>query len=284
MQSLAHQRWLAGNTVALLTLHEKERAIAPVLKQQLGLETAVTRAFDTDQLGTFTRERARSSSQQACARQKAQLACQLTGLPMGLGSEGSFGSGPYGDLLPWNVEMLVWVDVQHGWEVTAMVQGPACLAQARCESLAQVLDFCAQAPAGQGFVMRADGPQHPAPRKGLLGEPALAEAFTQCMQLARERAVFIEYDLRAHFSPVRMEAIGLAAQELARRLNSLCPCCQRPGFWPDQVTLGLPCAECHAPTNQVCGKTATCQGCDYQQHFAAEEATASPFYCPRCNP
>ncbi|MDF2180234.1 hypothetical protein P2G88_18415 [Aliiglaciecola sp. CAU 1673] len=270
--------------MALLTRHDKQRVIAPVLKEVLGINLVPTDAFDTDQLGTFSRDIARTLSQQACARKKAQLACELTGLEQGIGSEGSFGGGPYGDMVPWNVEMLVWVDRQTGHEVTAIAQGPACMAQASCQSLAEVLAFVAKAPAGQGFVMRPQHQDHPQMLKGLVGTHALTQAFHRCMEIGREQAVFIEYDLRAHFSPLRMEAIAQAAHNLAERLKCRCPKCDMPGFWPDKVQLGLPCAACGEPTNQVRCKTATCQACDYQQDFSAESQTANPFFCPSCNP
>ena len=47
----------AGRRVALLTQHGKERGIAPVLEPALGCRIERVTGYDTDLLGTSTRER-----------------------------------------------------------------------------------------------------------------------------------------------------------------------------------------------------------------------------------
>ena len=46
----------AGRRIALLTRHGKERAIAPVLESALGCRVERVAGYDTDLLGTFTRD------------------------------------------------------------------------------------------------------------------------------------------------------------------------------------------------------------------------------------
>lgn len=36
---------------------------------------------------------------------------QLSGLALGLASEGSFGADPFAGIFPWNVEFLIFIDV-----------------------------------------------------------------------------------------------------------------------------------------------------------------------------
>lgn len=115
----------ADQRVALLTQHGKERVIAPVLEPALGCVVHHVDHFDTDQLGTFTRDVPRPGSQLDAARDKARMGMTLSGLPVGLASEGSFGPDPFTGMFPWNVEMLVWLDDQLGIEVVGMAQGPA---------------------------------------------------------------------------------------------------------------------------------------------------------------
>ena len=109
--------------VALLTKHDKGGLIAAELAE-VGLDVEVTSAFDTDNLGTFSGEVPRSLSPLECAKRKAQLACELTGLNIGLGSEGSFGGGPMPGFVNWDEEILVMYDKQADLEIVAYVQGP----------------------------------------------------------------------------------------------------------------------------------------------------------------
>ena len=108
--------------VALLTQHGKEHVIAPVLDAALGCRVERVSGFDTDTLGTFTRDIPRAGSQREVARRKARIGMELSGLPLGLASEGAFGPDPMAGLFPWNVELLVFIDDERGIEVTGMAQ------------------------------------------------------------------------------------------------------------------------------------------------------------------
>jgi len=68
---------------------QKEALLRPCYSKALNWQVVSTDAFDTDQLGTFSGETSRTLSPSDCAARKAHLACELTGLSMGLGSEGS---------------------------------------------------------------------------------------------------------------------------------------------------------------------------------------------------
>ena len=88
--------------------------------------------FDTDLLGTFTRETARGGSQLDAARRKARKGMELSGLDAGLASEGSFGPDPFAEMVPWNVALIAWLDDRMGIEVVGMAtDGLECLAEAR---------------------------------------------------------------------------------------------------------------------------------------------------------
>lgn len=115
----------ADRRIALLTQHGKERVIAPALEPGLGCTIEHVGGFDTDLLGTFTRETARAGSQLDAARRKARKGMELSGLDAGLASEGSFGPDPFTGMVPWNVELIAWLDDRMGIEVVGMAQGPA---------------------------------------------------------------------------------------------------------------------------------------------------------------
>ena len=100
----------AGRRIALLTQHGKEGAIASALDPALGCRVERVDGYDTDQLGTFTRDIPRAGIQIEAARKKVRIGMELSGLPLGLASEGSFGPDPMVGMFPWNVEFLVFID------------------------------------------------------------------------------------------------------------------------------------------------------------------------------
>jgi len=99
-----------GRPVAFLTQHGKERMVAPVLQEGLGCQVELVGGFDTDQLGTFTREIPRAGTQLEAARAKAREGMRSSGRRLGLASEGSFGADPIVGFFAWNLEMLIWID------------------------------------------------------------------------------------------------------------------------------------------------------------------------------
>lgn len=276
----------AGQSIALLTQHGKERVIAPVLQAATGCLVQRVDGFDTDQLGTFTREIPRAGTQREAARQKARLGMTLSGLGCGLGSEGAFGPDPATGLLPWNVELLVFIDEQEGIEVVGSAQGAACHAQlltdawADAEAFARQVDFPTQQ-----LVLRPNGDDHPSPCKGIAHWDVLATAFRQAQANSRNGLVLLETDLRAHANPTRMAMIQRAAQDLAQKLQSHCPACGSPGFWTVDRIAGLPCADCGAPTRVTQAWIDGCLKCDCRTTRPREDLTlADPRHCDHCNP
>ena len=114
-----------GHKVALLTQHGKERVIAPILEQGLRCTVEHVTGFDTDLLGTFTRDIGRSGTQLEAARRKARKGMELSGFSLGMASEGAFGPDPFTAMFPWNVELLVFIDDTLGIEIVGMAQGAA---------------------------------------------------------------------------------------------------------------------------------------------------------------
>ncbi len=110
--------------VAFLNQHGKEQRVAVVLEPGLGCHVVRIHGFDTDTLGTFTRERPRPGTQREMARFKARKGMELSGWSIGLGSEGSFAPDPYTGWLSWNRELLLWVDDRLGLEVTGWAEAP----------------------------------------------------------------------------------------------------------------------------------------------------------------
>ena len=278
------QQAYAGCAVALLTQHGKEALLAPVLEPALGCRIVHTDAFDTDQLGTFTRDIDRAGSQLEAARRKARLGMSLTGCRIGLASEGAFGADPFGGFLPWDTELLVWLDDERGLELVGLAQGPAQCQQAECRSWPELLAFAERAGfPSHHLVLRPGRPDHPVLHKGLADEPALRQAFEAGLA-AGHGCVWAESDLRAMANPTRQALIRRAGEDLARRLASACPACQGPGFWTAGHTPGLPCSDCGQPTRLPLALHWQCPGCGHASQVRVPQAHADPSRCEHCNP
>jgi len=124
-----------GSGIALLTKHQKEQIIAPLLEPFLGTKVVQLDDYDTDNLGTFTRDINRTGTQLETARKKARIGMELAGLKMGLASEGSFGIDPYTGFMPWNIEMVVFIDDLHELEIVGVAQGSTKIVQERVATL-----------------------------------------------------------------------------------------------------------------------------------------------------
>ena len=189
----------AHSTIAFLTQHGKEELLQPLFKQTIGSSLVRATGYDTDQLGTFTRDIQRPGSQIAAARFKAQKAIELTGLSIGLGSEGAFGADPVGGLLPWNTEVLVWYDSNSKLEIIGVAQGPGGGFQQTVQSEDELFAFAAKAEfPSHGLVLRPDDAHSQSMYKGLVDESALLGAFRATLAISRHRKVFGGVDLNGN--------------------------------------------------------------------------------------
>lgn len=271
--------------IALLTQHGKEAVIEPALAELLGCRVEKVDGFDTDLLGTFTRDIAREGSQLDAARKKARIGMELSGLSIGIASEGAFGPDPLVFMLPTNRELLIWIDDRLGIEVVASSVGKTNLSHCLVESWKEAENFARSA----GFpehhlVVRPVDENHPELRKGLADWDSLKDAVAWALDLAPNRHAFIETDMRAFANPTRMANIRLAAENLAQRLTSLCPACGAPGFFPSGQVRGLPCEDCGIPTSQAKADVHSCVRCEHQVLVNREREYAPARHCDYCNP
>lgn len=274
-----------GQQVALLTKHGKERVIASVLDAVLGCRVVLVDGYDTDLLGTFTRDIPRAGTQLKAAQIKARLGMDLAGLPIGIASEGSFGADPFTGMLPWNVEMIVWIDDIWGIEVVGVASGATRLSHLLTANWEAVETFARTAGfPEQGLVVRPQHEDDPLIRKGIADWETLRETFRWACGEASNGCAFLETDVRAHMNPSRMERIGQAAQDLVSKLCTLCPTCDTPGFQLAERILGLPCEDCGAPTREARADIHRCARCGHQVMVARRENAASASRCDFCNP
>jgi hypothetical protein len=281
-----HAASYQNRKIAFLTQHGKQAVIAAALEPALGCTIEHVTGYDTDQLGTFTRELSRPGTQMEAARRKARKGMELSGLSVGLASEGSFGADPFTGMFPWNVEMLVLVDDSMGIEVVGVAQGPARNGALRTGSWPEAQAFAAR----EGFpehhlVMRPEGQDDARIHKGIASADALRTCFEQCLSLSGNGKVWIETDLRAFANPSRMQRIAQAAEDLCQRLNAICPACAAPGYGVTSRQPGLPCEACGQPTSSYRSQTWTCVRCPHKaEELRTDRVVAEARHCPHCNP
>lgn len=275
-----------GRRLALLTQHGKEQVIAPALETALGCMVVRAIGFDTNTLGTFTRDIPRAGSQLEAARRKAEIAMELTGADAGLGSEGSVDRHPMLGFIDRNLELIVLVDRVHGIEVVGVADGPAPYTHVLTHEWAEVERLASRAGFPEhGLIVRPDGPDDTRVRKDIHDIVHLAEAFAASHAESSTGRVFVETDLRAHRNPRRMARIADAAADLATKLASTCAACDSPGFWRSKRLPGMPCRACGLATEITLAEVDTCPRCEHSVTRAFDtSAGAEPQWCDYCNP
>ncbi|MEY2333854.1 DUF6671 family protein [Acidithiobacillus ferrianus] len=292
MRTLEHAKYsrlenatYKGSRVALLTQHGKEKVVAPLLAAAIGCDVVLVTDFDTDQLGTFTRDILRAGTQIEAARKKARIGMELAHLPLGLASEGSFGPDPFTGMFPLNVEMLVWIDDTLEVEVVGMASGKTNFSHLLTTDWEQAEVFArATGFPGHGIVVRPRHADDSRIRKGIATWESLREAFLWACDEADNGCAFLETDVRAHMNPMRMEVIASATRDLARKLCTPCPVCNTPGFQIVERVSGLPCEDCGAPTREARADIHRCARCGHQVALERPEKTAPAGHCDWCNP
>ena len=276
----------SGQRIAFLTQHGKEALLGPLFSEKLACTLVRATGFDTDQLGTFTRDVPRPGTQLAAARFKANKGMELTGLSIGIGSEGAFGADPIGGIMPWNTEVIVWVDATLGIEIIGIAQGPGGGLQRFIHNEDELRQFADDARfPSHGLVLRPDREDDPHIHKGFSDWPALLAGFNELLPQSATARVFAEVDQRAHMNPSRQRMIIQAAEDLTAKIASTCPSCDTPGFWLKERVSGLPCGLCHQPTRLPLTFIWRCDACAHSdERRGPPDKKADPSRCDYCNP
>lgn len=275
-----------GRQAVIGTMHSKEAVIGPHL-EKLGLLWEVPTQFDTDQFGTFTGEVKRAGTQREAARAKAHAATVVSGAPIGVASEGSFGPHPVIPFLSVGSELVLLIDREHDLEIIGMsTTTTPGIGRVAVESATEALEHAAAwgFPV-QGVIVRGSEDGGPF-IKQCQTEAELATAVTDLLHHTQAHRVFLETDMRAHRHQSRMKEIAKATDDLITRCSSYCPACATPGFGMVRTLPGLPCAGCGQPSELVAVEVLGCVRCDYTETRPRSDGRthADPGECSFCNP
>jgi hypothetical protein len=285
------ESWFNGRTAVLATMHQKQRVIAPLLEQAIGVRTVVPLDLNTDQFGTFTRDVKRPGDQLAAARLKAEQALEMTGETLAIASEGTFAPHPAFPYIACDRELVLLLDRAHDLELVGQVLSMETnYKQQKIRSYDEALLFAAKVGFPEhGLVVIANLKEDincvEATQiiKGIVTETQLQEALAWA--LSQAETAQIETDMRAMMNPTRMKAIAQATEDLIQIMFQVCPQCDVPGFQIVDRNTGLRCSLCGLPTALIRSVIYECQKCHYQQEsWFPNGETADPGQCSYCNP
>lgn len=282
---------LFNQRVAVLaTMHQKEKAIAPLLQQDLGIKVIVPENFNTDIFGTFTRDIKRVNTQIATAKLKAQKAMEITGKTIGIASEGSFAPHPSFPYIYANREIVIFLDqinnleiIGEEFSIETNFNHQIITNITEAEEFAQKVGF-----PEHGLVVWFGEDENSQTEiiKGIITQEQLQASVNFGLQKSPNGQVHIETDMRALYNPTRMKNIAKATQSLLKKINTCCPQCSTPGFSLTERIAGLPCEICHQPTSLTLAAVYECQKCGFSQEKIFPDGLdfADPSQCLYCNP
>lgn len=270
----------------IATRHRKETVLQGLLEENLFVKVHVPPNFDTDDFGTFSGEIEREQGPLETARKKCVAAHLATGADLVLASEGSFGSHPSLGFIAADEELLLLKDFKRDLEIKARVVSTQTNFAANTYSeWEHVLYFASQVGfPSHALIVRSNKDDYSEIHKGISNWEALKQSFYYFRGQGKQ--VYIETDMRACYNPTRMKAIAEAGQKLVEHVYSLCPACQFPGFTVMDVVKGLPCNQCHTPTQSPKAYIYLCRHCGHTatQEYPYNKQKEEPMFCHHCNP
>ncbi len=275
-----------GKPIVLTSKHQKLELIKPVFDELIGCELFEAE-LDTDQLGTFTGEIARSVPPRETAILKARLGMEATSTPIGIASEGSIGPDPLLPFINSDIEHMVFLDDENDLVISEIYRSLDVIAATVTTAPgSNIDDFLRKADfPNHGLIVRPNEKQFTRAIKGITDSKHLIEAINSISEHSSNGLVVIESDFRAHFSPSRQKNIKHLANLLALRVAQCCPECKCPGWGRVGYEKGLNCSECGLFNPKVIRQGILgCVKCDYKTLGEVLETSLSPARCDFCNP
>jgi hypothetical protein len=283
---------LSFNRKALLvTKHNKEKVIVPLLKEALALDIEVATKIDTDQFGTFSGEIERPDTQDNTAKLKILKAFECyPDIEIAIASEGAFNPHPDCPFIPVNTEVVMLIDRKNQLEISGRylslatrVKEKMVSSMQEARNFAEIIGF-----PEYGVILKAGKNVYNKPYifKDVRTTSCLEAALLYLFDISPDGEIQMQTDMRAHRNPFRMENIRLATLELVKTLHSICPQCNTPGFDVKEILKGLPCSLCNAPTRSTLSYMYECKKCGRteEKFLPHDKLQEDPASCDRCNP
>ena len=275
-----------GRSILIATKHQKETVIAPLLKQELNLDSFTPRHFDTDRYGTFCGTVVRKDDPLTTLRRKCIDAMDQYGYDLALASEGSFGSHPSIAFVAADDECMMLIDRKNNLEIVSRELSTDT--NFRAEMIYdrnQLREFIEQALfPSHGLMISRSADDRSDISKGICTVTALYDMFDHFIEQYGQ--AYIQTDMRAMHNPTRMRVIEAAAKKLIVKMQSYCPECGTCGFDIRQARTGLLCEYCNLPTTSLLSHIYVCQRCAYRREvmYPYQKIHENPMYCDYCNP
>ena len=218
--------YFQSRKLAIATKHHKEKVIAPLLSEALQVECRVNKDFDTDILGTFTGEKARTDDPVTAARKKCMAVMDQMDCDLAIASEGSFGPHPSLIFIPADDEIVILVDRKNQIEIIAREISTSTNFNAKSvETWEELKTFAEQIGfPSHALIIRKDEKDVENIRKGINDWNRLKETFD--LFTNQYGRMHVETDMRAMYNPTRMKVIEKATHNLLEKIKSTCPSCQ----------------------------------------------------------
>lgn len=275
-----------GRSLLIATKHEKEKIISPIFENELGVNCFVSENINTDLLGTFTGEVERKFDPITTARQKCEMAMELTNADLAIASEGSFGPHPSMFFVNADEEILLFIDKKNKLEIIVKELSTSTNFNASTINSLRELKIFANKVGfpSHALILRPSKEHLKGMFKGITSWIKLIEAYNYLIN--HYETVYIETDMRAMYNPTRRGVIEIAANKLVEKIKTTCPVCKTPGFGITGVKEGLLCSACKTPTRSVLSHVYTCQKCNYEEckDYPYDKTQEEPMYCDQCNP
>ncbi|MDX1637852.1 MAG: DUF6671 family protein, partial [Balneolaceae bacterium] len=228
-------------------------------------------------------------------RLKANKGMELTGMDIGIATEGTFGPDPVAPHICAHTETMIVIDRGNDLEITEQLVSH----ETNYEQLLYK-------PGGdlESFLERIGFPEHavivqpeepklfnrlfkePGTVKGVRDYDLLLTTLEQICRASRTGRAVIETDMRAGMNPTRMKVIRKLGKVMTDRLQRHCPACEVPGWGITFRKQGLPCSGCGMPTQFTLNEIWSCSACGFsdEQPRSDGKQKADPGYCHFCNP
>jgi hypothetical protein len=275
-----------GQRMVVASSHEKDRIIAPLFTEHLGIRCEVPADFNSDQFGTFSGEVERKGNSLETARLKCEKALENSNCQMAIASEGSFGPHPQIGFIPANEELIFFLDRKNKIEASFReISLKTNYGFLETKSWDDVKVFAEKSffPS-HALIVSSSNSDKPFFVKGIQSWDLLKTTFDDL--LSNRGSVKIQTDMRAMFNPTRMSVIEAAVIGLIKQLKTCCDECDHPNFQVKEVKRGLPCASCGFPTQSVLSYVFRCEACGFVKEslFPKGKRFEEAMYCDCCNP